>query len=91
MTDSKFEMDSCCHLPRAFTGFSLREEGDTIIQDRHDYLRKLENLPKNVTCTLFRSMRVCLAWLANTSPDCLFEISQIAKVTETHFNAEHNA
>ena len=31
-------------------------------------------------------MRMKLAWLANTRPDCLFEISQLAHVTEDMFN-----
>ncbi len=29
-----------------------------------------------------------LAWLANTRPDCLYEISQLAKVTEERFLTE---
>ena len=32
-------------------------------------------------------MRMCLAWLANTRPDCLLEISQLAQVTEENFKA----
>ena len=28
---------------------------------------------------------MCLAWLANTRPDCLLEISQLAQVTEQTF------
>ena len=31
-------------------------------------------------------MRIKIAWLANTRPDCLFEISQLAKFTEELFN-----
>jgi len=31
-------------------------------------------------------MRMKLAWLANTRPDCLFDISQAAQVTEDRFN-----
>lgn len=30
-----------------------------------------------------------LAWLSNTLPDCLFEISQLAQVTEAHFEDKH--
>ena len=33
-------------------------------------------------------MRMSLAWLANTRPDCLFEISELAQVTEDRFTRE---
>ena len=33
-------------------------------------------------------MRMRLAWLPNTRPDCQFEISQLAQVTENRYLAE---
>ncbi len=33
-------------------------------------------------------MQMRLAWLANTRPDCLYEISQLAQVTEERFLTE---
>lgn len=36
-------------------------------------------------------MRMRLAWLANTRPDCQFEISQLAQVTENRFEADRSS
>lgn len=33
-------------------------------------------------------MRTKLAWLANIRPDCLFEISELAQMTEEMFNSD---
>ena len=51
-------------------------------------MRRVEALPLNAKFTDFRSMRMRFAWLANTRPDCLFEISQLAQVTEDRFAKE---
>jgi len=51
-------------------------------------LRNLEALDKNASYSAFRSMRMKLAWLANTRPDCLFEISQLSQVTEDRFKTD---
>ena len=85
-TRETFEMAEDKRLPCTFTGFSLHQDKKgNIIQDQHQYLRKLEQLPLDSTFSEFRSMRMCLAWLANTRPDCLFEISQLAQVTQEIF------
>lgn len=79
-------------IPCNFTGFSLsRDEQGTLRQDQHSYLRKLETLSADASFTDFRSMRMRLAWLANTLPYCLFEISQLAQVTEERFTSEKTA
>lgn len=79
-------------LPCVFTGFSLKRQTDgTIAQDQHDYLRRLEEIPSDCSFGMFRSMRMKLAWLANTRPDCLFEISQLAQVTEDMLTARARA
>lgn len=76
--------------PCTFTGFALsRGKDGCLMQDQHGYLRKLESLPCDASFSEFRSMRMKLAWLANTRPDCLFEISQLAQVTETMFSKGH--
>lgn len=38
----------------------------------------------------FRSMSMSQAWLANTRPECLFEISQLAQVTKHMFKSDKN-
>ncbi|CAN8072966.1 unnamed protein product [Agarophyton chilense] len=85
-TNERFDMGEEQSLPCSFTGFSLDRKPDTtIVQEQHSYLKKLEELPSDAKFSLFRSMRMKLAWLANTRPECLFQISQLAQVTETIF------
>ncbi len=68
---------SCVH--------SRRDREGRLEQNQHFYLEKLEKLPLDASFTDFRSMRMRLAWLANTRPDCVYEISQLAQVTEERF------
>ena len=76
-------------LPSMFTGFSLSQStGGTIVQEQHEYLRKLEELPLDASFSHFKSMRMKLAWLSNSRPDCLFEISQLAQVTDEIYAAK---
>ena len=65
------------------------EEG-CITQHQNIYLRNLEHLPLDAGFTDFRSMRMRRAWFANTRPDCLFEISQLAQITEDRFTKDKN-
>ncbi len=78
-------MDPDSPIPCVFTGFHLRHEQGILIQDQHAYLSKLEELQPNSPLSTFRSMRMRLAWLSHTRPDCLFEISQLAQVTKDMF------
>eukprot|EP00171_Calliarthron_tuberculosum_P004009 IDg4009t1 len=79
------------HCPGTFSGFSLSKGDDgCVLQDQHFYLKKLEVLPLGASFTAFRSMRMKLAWLANTRPDCLFDISQLAQVTEDRFHSSRS-
>ena len=88
-TNRKFEMADDQDLPCVFTGFSLKRSQDgTFIQDQHEYLKRLEELPADCPFKAFRSMRMKLAWLANTRPDCLFEISQLAQITEEMYEED---
>lgn len=92
-TNQRFEMGEDEHIPCTFSGFSLsRNTADgSLEQNQHFYLQKLEKLSLNATFAEFRSMRMRLAWLANTRPDCQFEISQLAQITEERFAKEQNA
>ena len=77
------------HVPCTFSGFSLARGKDrSLEQNQHFYLQKLERLHLEASFSEFRSMRMRLAWLANTRPDCQFEISQLAQVTEDRYLAE---
>ena len=87
-TNEKFDMAENEKIPCTFTGFSLSHNRDgEVIQDQHEYLKKLETLSLGASFGQFRSMRMKLAWLSNTRPDCLFEISQLAQVTEEMFSS----
>ncbi len=71
------------------TGFELHRDGHgNIRQHQTPYLRQLECLSRDATLSEFRSMRMKLAWLSHTRADCLFEISQLAQITEKIFNNE---
>ena len=88
-TEEKFDMAENQPLPCIFTGFSLSQATPgTIVQDQHEYLRKLKELPLDASFSHFTSMRMKLARLSNTRPDCLFEISQLAQVTEEIYEAK---
>ena len=75
-TNEKFDMADIEHIPCTFTGFDLKTGTDgTITIDQNAYLKKLEELPLDSSFSSFRSMRMRLAWLSHTRPDCQFEFS----------------
>jgi len=85
-THERFDMGDDESLPVTYSGFAARRDSDgSILQDQHAYLTNLEPLPKDATFSAFLSMRMKLAWLANTRPDCLYDISQLAQVTAKRF------
>ena len=59
--------------------------------DQLFYMKKLEELELTSSFDQYRSMRMRLAWLANTRPDLQFEISQIAQVTAQRFKDDAQA
>ena len=75
------------HIPCTFTGFDLKTCPDgTITIDQNAYLKKLEELPLESSFSSFRSMRMRLVWLSHTRPDCQFECSPLAQITEDVFD-----
>ena len=85
-THERFDMSEDDTIPCSFTGFALsRNDVGDILLDQHAYLGKLEELPLDSDFTAFRSMRMRLAWLQYTRPDCQLEIGQLAQVTEPLF------
>eukprot|EP00171_Calliarthron_tuberculosum_P022145 IDg22145t1 len=92
ITREKFDMGPDEAPPCAFSGFQLSQNSEGLLeQNQKLYITKLEALPLDASFSDFRSMRMRLAWLANTRPDCLFEISQLAQVTSERFHAEKTA
>lgn len=87
-TNERFDMAEESILPTEFTGFVLdRDKAGNVFIDQNAYLKKLECLPQDASFSHFRSMRMRLAWLSSSRPDCLFEISQLAQVTEANFES----
>lgn len=86
-TAKRFSMGEDVVLPCDFSGFRLDfDENGDVTQTQRGYLKQLEPLPLDATYVQFRSMHMKLTWLANTRPDLMFEISQLAQVTEEVFN-----
>ncbi len=82
----QFETSGDESLPLTFAGFSIFNRYDAPIAiNQAFYLRKVEEFMKDSSYSEFRSMRMRVAWLANTRPDLPFEISQLAQVTQKHF------
>ncbi len=86
-TNRKFEMAADEELPSEFTGFIIKRQNENIFISQSHYLQKLSILPKEASFSDFRSMRMRLAWLSNSRPDCLFHISKLTQVTEKDFNS----
>lgn len=81
-TAETFRLDHDEQLPCEFSRFFLNQDKDGTVWHRQPkYLKQLETLPLEAPLSSFRRMRMKLACLANTRPDCMFEISQLAQVT----------
>ena len=50
--------------------------------DQDFYMSKIEQILSDAEFSKFASMRIKLAWLPNTKPDIVFEISQIAQISQ---------
>ena len=85
-TNRLFDMKPPSSLPCDFSGFHLHKDDNGIVQQsQNNYMKKLEELNNDATFTEFRSMRMRLAWLSHTRPDCLYDISRLAQITESTF------
>lgn len=88
-TNEQFQTGDEEHIPCMFSGFSLpRDRDGNLEQNQHLYLQKLENLLLYAPFTEFQSMRMHLAWLANTLPACHFDISHLAQLSEERVPTE---
>ena len=85
-THVRFETTGDEDPPFTFAGFNIAKRSDVPYAiDQLFYMKKLEELELSSSFDQYRSMRMRLAWLANTRPDLQFEISQIAQVTAQRF------
>ena len=91
-TNERFQMGEDEHIPCTFSCFSLTHGKDgSLEQNQHFYLQKSEQLHLDASFSEFRSMHIRLAWLTNSRPDCQFDISEPAQVTEDRYLAEQPA
>ncbi len=91
-THERFETSGDESLPVTFAGFNLsRSDEGHLSMDQTFYIKRLEELDPSSPFSDFRSMRMRLAWLANTRPDLLFEISQLAQITLERFKESARA
>ena len=80
-TLERFETTGNQQAPFIFVGMLITESDNMHHIDQDFYMNKVEQIPSNTEFSKLSSTRVRLAWLANTRPDIVFEISQIAQVT----------
>ena len=86
ITHKRFKTNGDEDLPLTFSGLHISRNNDgTLSVDQEYYNKKLEELDSPEDYSKFRSMRMRLAWMANTRPDMLLEISQIAQITLERF------
>ena len=56
--------------------------------DRDFYASKIEQILSDAEFRKLASVRTRLAWLPNTTPDIVFEISQIAQLTRAMYERD---
>ena len=88
-TSTRFEMAEDSSLPCQFVGFRLqRGKNGTLELNQEEYVRKLRPMPTDGSYSGFASLRMKLAWLAHSRPDCMFEVSQMTQVTRERFEED---
>ncbi len=83
----RIETSSDDATPFTFAGFTVSNPRDgSLTMDQAFYLEKIECLESGCSFSEFRSTRMRVARLANTRPDMLFEISELAQVRKIASN-----
>ena len=80
LNDSKSLETSKHHS--SFAGMHVTQSENMHRFDQGSYMSKTETIPSNAEFRKFASLRMKLAWLANTKPAIIFEISKIAQVAQ---------
>lgn len=77
-TNKTFDMEGNSPLSLEYMGFALATDQDMdVLIDQNHYNIHLECLPLEASLQNSRSMRMKLAWLSRSEPDCLFKIAQM--------------
>ena len=88
-THRQFETSGDEWLPFTFSGFNIACHTQApLLIDQTFYLRKLGAIDTSSSFSYFRTIRMKVAWLANTRPDLQFEISQLVQITAARFKED---
>ena len=63
-------------------------EENTLTFDKHSCLNTIRPMGSDSEWFEFASLRMNLSWLTHTRPDCAFEVSQMAQVTQENFKRD---
>ena len=86
-TSQRFQKAEDSYLPCGFTGFLLyKDKGGCVQLNQADYLDNLRPMPEDSSYSQFASMRMKLAWLTHSRPDCMYEMSQRTQFTRAIFD-----
>ena len=86
-----FEIADDESLPCTFTGFRIEAgESSSLSNDQHLYVKIIRLLGSDASFSDFASLRMKLAGLTHTRPDCSYEVSQVAQVTRERFDIERS-
>lgn len=81
-----FETSGGEEIPIIFAGFYKAFINGTLSMGQAFYVKHLEELYTSSMFAVFRSTPMKLGWLANTRPDLLFEMSQLAQIALEKYN-----
>ena len=85
-TSERFRMGDDERITWEFSGFRIEKDANGVVHNsQKQYLKQLDSLPFDAPISACRSMRVKLAWISYTRPDSMFEISQLAEVSNSMF------
>ena len=80
-TAQKFDMADDDVPPCTFTGFRLEKGPDgNLALHQDEYIKKLPMLNAESIFSDFSSIRQKFAWLSQSRPDVLFEVSQLSQI-----------
>lgn len=76
-------------LPCTFTGFRIERDRFGNMQiNKRQHVANITSIPANGTYASFASVPMKLAWVAYSRIDILYQVCQLTKVTEEHFEKD---
>ena len=81
----RFETTGSQQEPFTFSGMHMTESDSLYHIEQDFYMSTTEQIPSDTEFSNFASMRMRVAWKANTRPRLVFEISQTAQVTRSMY------